>query len=91
MIMMGFKKYKNTESGVTAYEIEKDCLRVVFSNMVYVYSYNNPGKQHVEKMKELAKQGNGLSTYISQNIKEQYEDKYPLNSKNHDRENKKHT
>jgi hypothetical protein len=78
VMMMGFKKYKNTESGVTAYEIGKDCIRVVFSDMIYLYSYKTPGKQHVEKMKELARQGNGLSTYISQNIREQYEDKHPL-------------
>jgi hypothetical protein len=76
-MMMGFSKYKNTESGVTAYEIEKDRIKVIFGDVTYVYSHKIPGRKHVEKMKELARAGSGLSTYISQNIKEQYEEKYP--------------
>ena len=79
VMMMSFRKYKNTESGVTAYEIEKDRIKVIFGDMIYVYSIKIPGKKHIEKMKELAREGSGLSTYISQNIKEQYEEKYPLN------------
>ena len=77
---MGFIKYRNIkgDSGVTAYEAGADSIKVVFNNTVYLYTYNNPGKKHVEKMKELAKDGRGLSTYISRNVKDKYEKKYTI-------------
>ena len=81
---MEFKKYDNSNSGVTAYEIEKDAINVAFDDMVYRYSHKKPGKSHVENMKKLARRGNGLSTYISQNIKDDYEDKYPINTEGND-------
>lgn len=77
---MGFKKYENSSSGVTAYEIEKEAINVAFNDTVYRYSYKKPGKSHVEQMKKLARRGRGLSTYISRNIKENYEDKRPINT-----------
>lgn len=77
---MALINYKNIQgdSGVTAYEPGKDHIKVVFNDVVYLYTYKKPGKTHVEKMKKLAKDGAGLSTYISQNVKDKYEKKYAL-------------
>ena len=70
--------YKNLSgnSGVTAYEIKEEGISVQFQkDAVYYYSYSAPGKEHVEIMKELAKQGKGLATYISQNIRGNFDSK----------------
>lgn len=70
------KKYSNRHghSGVTAYEIGADNIQVRFTdNRLYTYSYESAGKSHVEKMKALATEGKGLSTYISRFVKEKYE------------------
>ena len=42
---------------------------------VYTYSHASAGKQHVEKMKRLASEGQGLSGYISKHVKDRYESK----------------
>ena len=71
-------KYQNlsNESGVTAYEIFDDGIRVQFlSKDVYYYSYAKPGKEHVEEMKKRAQEGRGLATYISQNIRKNFDHK----------------
>jgi hypothetical protein len=71
------KKYENKSdiSGVVAYEIDEDRIRVLFkdNDTVYTYSYRSAGQQHVEIMKALAKKGIGLSTYISQHVHDKYE------------------
>ena len=71
------KVYRNLSgtSGIAAYEIGADHINVRFrdNDKTYKYSYRAPGKRHVEKMKLLAENGNGLSTYISQHIRENYE------------------
>jgi len=72
------KRYLNKEghSGVTGYEIGPVSISVEFNNeAVYIYTYKSAGKKAVEKMKELAAEGRGLSTYISQNVKENFEKK----------------
>lgn len=78
---MAFEKYRNTQtnSGVTAFELHKEQISVLFDNMVYIYTYPVTGRKHVDEMKRLAKKGKGLSTYISQNVKEKYQEKYPFN------------
>lgn len=69
--------YGNTagNSGVVAYQIGKDYIAVKFVDRdePYVYSYASAGAQHVKEMKKLAKTGQGLSTYISQHVKDGYE------------------
>lgn len=75
---MGFEKYRNSNSGVKAYKIEKEALKVLFNDMVYVYTYKKPGRVHVENMKRLALNGKGLATYISQNVKQEYDKKYKV-------------
>lgn len=70
--------YKNLseESGVLAYEILPQGIRVQFLGKdVYYYSYAAPGAEHVEKMKALAEKGRGLATYISQNVRTNFDHK----------------
>jgi hypothetical protein len=71
-------RYKNVNgsSGVRAYQIGDDHIIVQFvDGERYLYSYRMPGKRFVERMKKLAATGKGLSTYISQNVKNRYEKK----------------
>ncbi len=70
------KKYKNISgsSGIIAYDIDAAWIKVKFiPGPVYKYSYSKPGKQHVEKMKKLAKEGSELATYISKYVRDAYE------------------
>ncbi|MDR5738691.1 MULTISPECIES: hypothetical protein [unclassified Caballeronia] len=63
------KPYRNLagNSGVSAFEILNDGIRVRFANGVtYLYDYGTPGRAHVERMKRYARAGRGLSSYISQ-------------------------
>ena len=69
------KRYRNLEghSGVLAYDIRADAIAVKFAGGdVYDYTYARPGRAHVEQMKRLALAGRGLSTYISQHVREDY-------------------
>jgi hypothetical protein len=70
------KKYGrlNGESGVAAYQIEDEAVRVRFvDGTVYRYSYASSGPGHVENMKLLATTGRGLSSYISRYVRDSYE------------------
>jgi hypothetical protein len=69
------KPYKNLagNSGVAAYEIGEDYVKIKFRDgVVYLYSYNRPGRDNVERMKELAEEGRGLSTFISRYVRDDY-------------------
>ncbi len=67
--------------GVSRYAIAPDAIHVQFhDDRIYVYSNEKPGPQHVEAMKQLAHQGTGLSTYISQRVQHRYERWYRLSS-----------
>ena len=65
---------KSGKSGVCFFETGKDFIKVWFEKekSPYLYNYRKPGKKHIEKMKLFAKKGLGLSTYISQHVKENY-------------------
>lgn len=65
---------KSGLSGVIAYEIGSDFIKVKFqkNNCVYLYNYQIPGARHVEAMKKKAINGIGLATYISRNVGEDY-------------------
>lgn len=72
------ERYKNLEghSGVTGYKTGSNSIAVEFNHdAVYQYTYKSAGKKAVEKMKQLAKAGRGLSTYISQSVRESFESK----------------
>lgn len=58
----------NGESGVSGYEIGSDSIKIQFSDGdTYLYTYQSAGRENIERMKELAAQGSGLSTFINQN------------------------
>ncbi|CUU35214.1 MAG: hypothetical protein K6U12_06715 [Armatimonadetes bacterium] len=60
-------------SGVAAYEIGDDYIRVQFKNgSIYLYTYESAGREHIETMKELARKGEGLSGYISRYVRNLY-------------------
>ena len=72
------KRYKNLsgDSGVLAYEIGKDYIKVEFRDGdVYLYNYFRPGRDKVERMKELAEEGRDLSAFISRYVRERYAEK----------------
>lgn len=62
------------KSGVVEYEIGGDFIKLRFasSTTIYVYDHSIPGSFHVGQMKQLAIDGRGLSTYVSQNVKKDY-------------------
>ena len=69
------ERYRNLngDSGVTHFEIGSNFIRVQFHDpAIYVYDYHRPGQHHVEHMKMLAVAGRGLSTYISQHVRNNY-------------------
>ena len=62
------KRYGNRHgnSGIAAYEEGDDFIRIRFtSGSVYPYTYNSAGEDDIEEMKELAKEGEGLTRFIN--------------------------
>jgi len=71
--------YKNSagNSGVRAYEIGTDRISIRFiDGTTYIYTNKSAGAVAIRHMKELAKSGRGLSTYISTVVREKYERKF---------------
>ncbi|WP_299114337.1 hypothetical protein [uncultured Winogradskyella sp.] len=67
--------YRNLggNSGVHSYEIGMDRIIVTFStNASYEYTYASASRQHIENMKSLALQGQGLNSYINKYVKKGY-------------------
>ena len=70
------EKYKDRSgsSGISAYEIGDDWIRVRFKpGTIYKYSYRSAGQDHVEQMKDLAQKGRGLASYISKYTRDLFE------------------
>lgn len=66
-------KNKNGNSGIVAFEIKEKSIAIRFiSGETYLYDYTVPGRREVEQMKKLAQAGRGLSTFISQSVRERY-------------------
>jgi hypothetical protein len=67
---------KSRNSGVKAYSIGNTYIEIMFVDGT-IYRYNNAsaGANAIVAMKKLAKAGKGLSTYISQHVKDKYADK----------------
>lgn len=60
-------------SGVVAYEIRRDCIRVKFlDGRIYTYTYRSAGRENVERMKLLARSGKGLSGFISAHVRDRF-------------------
>lgn len=72
------ERYRNSSgtSGVSAYEIGSDYIRVKFTGNARTYKYSYGGKAgitHVENMKSLARSGSGLNAYINNYVKYKYD------------------
>lgn len=70
-IRINIEIYENIESGVSAFEFVRDYIITRFGNHYYLYSDRVTGTDN--KMKELAAIGKVLSSFISQNIRKNYE------------------
>ena len=70
------KIYKNlsNDSSVRAFTIGTDYIDVKFkTGPIYRYSYRSAGRENVERMKLLARAGDGLGSFIQRNVKYNYE------------------
>lgn len=64
------------KSNIHSYRIGSDYIDVQFKSgnkTIYRYTYSSAGKDKVEAMKDLAKKGQGLNSYINKNAKKLYE------------------
>jgi len=60
-------------SGIRFFKTGDDYIMVEFTDgKKYLYNYEKPGKQHIEKMKAFALKGEGLSTYINKYVRNNY-------------------
>lgn len=75
------------KGGVKAYEVGDDFIILSYHHGSYDYkfTYKSAGKGAIEVMKTLAREGRGLNTYVSTQVKDKYESKVPV--KNDDRTN----
>ncbi|MEK6396652.1 MAG: hypothetical protein V4734_01070 [Terriglobus sp.] len=74
-----FQPYRKVRgaSGVVAYAVVDDAMHIQFRNGdVYVYTPAATGRLHLKVMKQLARAGAGLSTYVSRQVKDRYTLKY---------------
>jgi hypothetical protein len=72
------RPYKNLDrdTGVVAYEAYKDSITVKFRDgSLYLYTIKSAGALAISIMKKLAQKGEGLTTYITQNVRERFEAK----------------
>ena len=64
-------------TGVLAYRIAPEAIEVKFvDGRRYLYNYAVTGAAAVERMKQLAKEGEGLSTFISQHVRDKYAERH---------------
>ncbi len=76
---MNYKKYLDLsgDGGIEGFIILKNKIFILFDNDYwYEYDYAKPGKIHVEQMKIFARKGKGLKTYINQNVRDNYKNKF---------------
>lgn len=64
------------DSGVEGYEIGTDYILVQFTTgAVYLYTYSSAGADNIEIMKQLARGGNGLNSFINRHVRKKYDRK----------------
>ena len=76
--------YKNLsgQSGAESYMYEDKSITVKFKAKnksgydTYKYTYTSASPSEIEEMKKLADVGQGLHTYINQNVRKNYESKW---------------
>jgi len=69
------ERYRNLggDSGIVAYEIGPDFIRVQFSDGAgYLYTYASAGSHNIEHMKQLARRGQGLNSFINTTVRKAY-------------------
>lgn len=67
------QSYGYGRSSVTGYEEGAEYIIVRFaSGVVYEYTYKMPGRQEVEMMIQLAKEGLGLNSYINRYVRKRF-------------------
>ena len=60
-------------AGVQAFALLPGGILIQFrSGEAYLYDEVQPGQEHVVRMQQLARQGRGLSTYISRHVQDRY-------------------
>jgi hypothetical protein len=70
------KYHSEHNSGVIAYGVGDDFIIIEFRDgRKYVYDFEKPGADHVNAMKDLAREGKDLTTYINQHVRENYKRK----------------
>jgi hypothetical protein len=76
---LAFNEYKKAaEGGVAKYAILKDGIVLTFKDNrnYYLYTFIEPGIEHVEQMIERAENGEKLNTYVTQVVKDKYADRW---------------
>lgn len=69
------ERYRNLggDSGVVAYEIGDDFIRVKFSDgSIYLYTDGSAGSHSIKEMKRLARIGQGLNAFINTTVRKNY-------------------
>lgn len=69
-------RYRNLDgrSGVLAYELGEGWIRIRFAGgKSYTYTDAATGAEHVRNMQILAQAGEGLATYVSKFVRDDYE------------------
>ena len=62
--------------GITGYKfLQKGIILQCKLKDLYLYDFNKPGKQHIEQMKIVAEEGQGLTTYVNKNVRDNYSEK----------------
>ena len=67
--------YRNASgnSGVITYEVGENSITVRFRDgSIYLYDHRKPGIEAVNRMKSLAERGEGLNSYISSHVRNNY-------------------
>ncbi|MGN6640906.1 MAG: hypothetical protein ACTHJ8_18495 [Mucilaginibacter sp.] len=73
------KKYSNGDhdTGVVAYCYDKNSIILLFKKgWYYLYDNKKPGIKHVRNMITRAVQGKELTTYINQNVGDNYRERW---------------
>jgi hypothetical protein len=71
--MMELYRDLSGDSGVDSYECGADWIRIRFkTGGTYLYDHVTPGSMHVERMKQLARSGDGLATYVNQHVRRNF-------------------
>lgn len=65
------------DSPITAYEIFDGGIVVQFKGLHhYRYSHAKAGHAHITTMQRLAREGQGLSAYITRNVRDAWDEKW---------------